>query len=356
MRGAQMYSGVLRQASALMAHPANANVDDLLACCLAMCNYEALRDDTEPGEWYFPRWHNHVKGICQVLRYRAQSGISSLSICYAWHEARLKAARSAMFLRQPVFTLERPPELLSGAEDINLYDDMLDCVFAISQWFPQIDRLTQRMDEAQRRIVGPAAVNSAVKRGLSIADDLASWEKRAVARYCESDEDSLSSLGTQENGELLNLLTHYWMGCMLLYSQLRLFVARFSLWYPQVEVPPWIDPWPHAVNIQQAGPLACDPALGIWSAQQAITPMIAAVFYFAGSGNWHSPEASSLRSYVEDEHRPGNALIRRWFRGMFAEFHLRFPNSDIIPQAQMVSVAQKWYGIRDNAHSNEEPK
>ena len=138
------------------------------------------------------------------------------------------------------------------------------------------------------------------------------------------------------------------MVCMLLHSQLRLFVARYSLWFPKEaihELPTCIDPWPHATRIATIGPLSCIPASGIWSAQQAVAPMVVALYYFAASGNWYTQESRKLRDFVEGEH-PGNQELKPWFRGIFSSTQRSNSSADIIPQAEMVAVAQDWYGLR----------
>lgn len=316
--------------------------DDILVCCLVMCTYELLRDDAELGNWYFNAYFNHVQGLCQVIRSVDQLSEPSASMQYAWREARLMAARSAMFLRRPVFGLERPPHWSTTTPSLKLGDDVLDNAFNLARWFPSVDKLMKLMDTLQHPNLESTSVERVIDRGLELGEELMKWEERATNLYCNERRPTLYSLCSTADGELLNVLTHHWMTCMLLHSQLKVFVARCSLFHPHLKLPFWIDAWPYGVFIATAGPLFSNPRFGIWSALASHTPMIATVFYFAATGNWHTPEARSLREYVEDKHRPGNSLLRKFFYGLFA-------NPDVmIPQEGMVKAAQAWYGVRDN--------
>ncbi|KAF2165900.1 hypothetical protein M409DRAFT_23632 [Zasmidium cellare ATCC 36951] len=307
-----------------------------------MCTYELLRDDTELGSWYFNSYFSHVSGLCQVIRNVDKSYEPSPAMQYAWREARLMAFRSAMFLRQPIFGLGRPPQWSSTTPSLKLSDDVLDNMFDLATWFPTVDKLMKRMDQMQHTAAQSAAVPRVVDRGIELARELMAWEERAMALYCNDRRPTLYSLCSTADGELLNVLTHHWMICMLLHSQLQLLVARCSLWHPHLKLPFWIDGWPYATFISVAGPLFSNPRFGIWSALASHTPMIATNFYFAANGHWHTSEARSLRNFVEDRNRPGNGLMRKFFYGLFARADV------MIPQDGMVKAAQAWYGVRDS--------
>lgn len=324
--------------------------DDLLACCLVMCTYELLRDDTEPGSWYFGSYNNHVKGLCQVLRSLKVSDEPSISIQYAWQEARYMAGRAALFLRQPVLGLDRPAYRPSKTPNQILCDDMLDHLFELVQWLAQIDKVTRRTDGSASS--GSKEARNVIASGLGIGKSLIAWEERAIKQYCDDRRPSLYSMSFSADGELLNTLTHHWMICMLLHAQLKVFIAHRSLRDSNLELPDWINAWPYALFIVVVGPLFSHPRFGIWSALAAHTPMIATIFYFSATGNFNTPEAQDLREFVENKHRPGNSLLRKFFRGLFGVGHV------FIPQGPMVQAGCGWFGVQTDApwKVDDEPK
>ena len=192
--------------------------------------------------------------------------------------------------------------------DGNLRDELFDLVGTVPELFQEIDAsnvsITQPMNEDDRSSTVQQG-RQLLQRCLFTGNKLCEWEVKALdlCRQSKSpqdhdpseaitgvSEDRTSLLGVcRSHGDgFFFICTQYWAVCNKLYSAIRLLYQRVlsvtqaassSDAVPQL--PPWVEPESHAVNIACTATHFFRPEAGLWSAQSAVFPVGAALFYFA---------------------------------------------------------------------------
>lgn len=311
--GLRLYARALRQTHTLLQDPAAAQSDSVPACCRVFSVFEMFRrapSASSAGAGQVMDWHRHVDSVCRLIQLRGPQAEASSDRLSLFNVTRATATFHSIGRRQPnAFTAQTwslPREKILRNE---LYD--------IMSMAPTLYLWADGFNARASRIEQPVKPSRVVKEGeeilqyaLAICDRLSTWEVRAItAAQSQSprsdssaktspaditqDARNLIDISTSHGDDFLFLCAQFWAASLQLHCEVLKQRQRqylLAIGHDDVEdLPPAIDPEPHAQNLARTSAHFFRPGAGLWSAQSAVFPLGAALSYFARSGRRDDP-------------------------------------------------------------------
>ena len=324
--GTRLYAQALRETNTALQDPVRVQSDYVLACCRVLSLFEMFRRSA-PGDGSRSQvldWQSHVDGTCRIVQLRGPERHVSGHGLNLYDGVRMTAIIHGLARRQPNAFTSLPWGL---PQDRNMRDELFDLVGTVPELFQRIDcfmaSITQPRIEDDRNETlrqGWELLNRCVTTG----DKLCQWETKALdlCRKSKSlqnpnsseaitgaslDQASLLDVCKAHGDGFFFVCTQYWAVCTKLYSSIRLLYQRTlsltetaSSSDPVPQLPPWVEPESHALNIACTATHFFRPEAGLWSAQSAVFPIGTALFYFARTNRRESAPFKMMTDAFKD--------------------------------------------------------
>lgn len=330
----RLYAQALRETNNALQDPVAVRSDNALACCRLLSLFELFqRGPASPvtGQNHMSDWRSHVEGSCRIVRLRGPERHASEHGIHLYDGVRMTAIIHGLARRQPnSFTT-----LSWNLPQRTVRDELFDLISVVPELLQQIDHVSSNIaqrkeheDRSQKLEQG----QQLLRRCLVIANNLREWEAKAL-RLCEENHSAEGPVFSEVTADFSDgrsmlydvckahgygfffICAQYWAICttfysatLLFYEQLPSFVDAATEDNPTPQLPSWVDPEPHALNIAHTAEYWFSPQAGLWSAQSAAFPVGTALFYLARTGKRESPSFKLMTHAFAD--CKGGATLR----------------------------------------------
>lgn len=347
--GTQQYARALRGVNEALQDPALALDDSVLACCRLLSLFELFQrsssssgatstDDNDQRQSQRQDWRKHVEGTCRIVALRGRERHTSPHSRDLYDDVRITAIVHGIVSRKPNSFTMMPWRLPVRT----LKDDLWDLASHLPWILELVDQVTAELTNLTRLGDTPNSLlrrqsQEVIRECLKLGAELQAFEQAAL-NLCGAAQKPASRVGEhhasrespphREHSSSLSkecqshgfgffyLCMEYWAFSITLYSATVQFHSHIPRLLPDdghlpKELPIWLDPEPPVHHIATNASHYFGPKAGLWSAQCATHPMIAALGYLARSGqkeeaSWKSittafaghPSAGALKQFL----------------------------------------------------------
>ena len=349
-RGLRLYTKALQQTNRVLQdpHSSAAQSDAVLASCRILSLFEMYRrlPSATTARAQTVDWQSHIDGSCRLIQLRGLAKHSTEHGIKLYDAIRLTAIIHGIAKR-------RPNAFINLSWDIYKYrrktlrDELFEIMSTIPDLYQRFDAVGARTKSELnllelRRNVAPAV--ELLQDLLVVAGRLQIWEARAIQLCQRKQSSSPVKVEKGKPGEtLMDFCTlfgdgffatcaNYWASCLKVFPTARL-LRQQILALPGSPMnlpalPSWMDAEQPAHNLADITPHFFRPGAGFATAQSAVFPLGAVLFYLARTGRRESPVFMRMMNIFTNSKTGG---VMRDFVQSIVDFAVEYASGRGIP-------------------------